>query len=184
MAAERNTLGISHSGPWVRPLILGMSCLVLGFVGGWVLKGGGGNRNNLPKLSGEYTKAVTTPPPARTVTGDGQQTTSTPTDVALPAPDRSQVAVAILNATSTTGLAANKANQIRTLGYQTVSTGNAPTTPGVSAVYFRPSRRSSAQQAASDLGIAQITPLPTSGAISNAAAEFQGAHVVVVLRTA
>jgi LytR cell envelope-related transcriptional attenuator len=183
MAAERNTLGISHSGPWVRPLILGMSCLMLGFVGGWVLKGGGGNRNNLPKLSGEYTKAVTTPPPARTVTGDGQ-TVSTQTDVALAAPDRSQVVIAILNATSTTGLAANKATQIRTLGYETVSTGNAPTTPGASVVYFRPSRRASAQQAASDLGIAQITPLPATGAISNAAAEFQGAHVVVVLRTA
>ena len=97
MTAERNALGTSHSGHWVRPMVLGMSCLVLGFVGGWVLKGGGGNRNNLPELSSEYLKAVTTPPASKTVTADGQDTGTTQTDVALAAPDRSQVSVAILS---------------------------------------------------------------------------------------
>ncbi len=164
-------------------MVLGMSCLVLGFVGGWVLKGGGGNRNNLPELSSEYLKAVTTPPPSKTVTGDGQ-TTDTQTDVALAAPDRSQVTVAILNATAVTGLAATKATQIRALGYETVSTGNAPTAEGVSVVYFRTSRRSSAEQAARDLGIAQVTPLPAAGPIASAAEQSQSAHVIVVLRSA
>lgn len=167
----------------MRPLILGMSCLVLGFVGGWVLKGGGGNRNNLPELSSEYRKVITTPPPARTTTSDGQETTSTQTDAALPAPDRSQVVMAILNATSVTGLAANKATQIRALGYETVSTGNADPSPGASVVYFRPSRRSSAEQAAKDFGIAQVTALPASGDVATAAAKFQAAHVIVVLRS-
>lgn len=172
--------GLSQS--WTRPVVFGLSFLVLGFVGGWVLHGGGASRDVLPKVSEEYLKVATTPPPA-TTEADGS-TAAAPADDAIPPPDRSQVSIAVLNATTVNGLAAKKAAQLRGLRYVNVSTGNAPTSSGTSVVYFRPAQRSAARQAAGDLGIAAVEALPTSGPIAAAAEAVPQSRVLVVLRSA
>src|SRR5262249_24956310 len=81
---------------WVRPIVLAVSCLILGFVAGWVLHGSSDNTTALPSASVDTT--VTQPPP---------RTTSVPTEV--PPPPRSQVSLLVLNGTGQAGLAARTA---------------------------------------------------------------------------
>jgi hypothetical protein len=105
-------------------------------------------------------------------------TTAAPREPAAP-PDRADIALAVLNGTNTTGLAAQTAGQAEGLGYSGVTTGNAPTSTSPTIVYFRPGQRAAAQRVARDLQAGAVQQLPATGALADAAPD--GAEVVVVL---
>lgn len=186
------------SSAWVRPVAVILSCLVLGFVGGWLLRGDDGEVTVLAPVADGGAPLGTTPDgPAGTGTAGadgttgiagtvpGETTGSVPgetTETAAEpaeAPERGEVALAVLNGTSVAGLAASTAERAATLGYSGVVTGNAPTTSDPSVVYHRPGARPAAEQAATDLEIVTVRPLPRSGAIAEAAPS--DARVIVVL---
>ncbi len=195
--------GTPTSGPpeggraWVRPVLLVVSCLIIGFVGGWLLRGDDGPVTVLaPTPEGDQSQVpvITTPgggggggsATTGTTTGTGTSgggaaapsTTTAPQEPAAP-PDRADIALAVLNGTNTTGLAAQTAGQAEGLGYSGVTTGNAPTSTSPTIVYFRPGQRAAAQRVARDLQAGAVQQLPATGALADAAPD--GAEVVVVL---
>ena len=191
------TSGPSEGGrAWVRPVLLVVSCLIIGFVGGWLLRGDDGPVTVLaPTPEGDQSQVpvITTPGgggsgtgTTGTTTGTGTSgggttapsTTTAPQEPAAP-PDRADIALAVLNGTNTTGLAAQTAGQAEGLGYAGVTTGNAPTSTSPTIVYFRPGQRAAAQRVARDLQAGAVQQLPASGALADAAPD--GAPVVVVL---
>lgn len=172
---------------WIRPVALVVSCLVIGFVAGWVLRGDDGPVTVLappaPEQSGEGLAGTTGQ--TTTAPGGGGATTQTTTEATTapeaPAtpPDRAEITLAVLNGTSVTGQAAQTAAQAESLGYTGVTAGNAPTTTDPSIVYFRPDQRAAAERVATDLEVQSVQALPTSGALASAAPA--DAQVVVVL---
>lgn len=172
-------------GSWVRPVALVASCLVIGFVGGWVFRGDDGPVTVLaptaPIDSGDAGSVTTgdtsTAPGATTDVTTGATTTASAAPA--PPPDRTDITLVVLNSTSVSGLAASTADQAESLGYPAVATGNAPTSTGPSIAYFTPGRRSAAQRVAKDLDVATVTALPASGALADTAPD--GTDVVLVL---
>lgn len=168
-------------GSWVRPVVLVASCLIIGFVGGWILRGDEGPVTVLPPAAtqdpgdtGVVTAGVTTG--AATTTAPA---TTAPEEPTAP-PDRADIALAVLNGTSRAGYAADVAGQAEGLGYVGVVAGNAPATT-VSTVYFRSGQRAAAERVAKDLLVDDVAALPGSGALASAAPA--GAEVVLVLGT-
>ena len=173
--------GGSHApgGAWIRPVALVASCLVIGFVGGWILRGDDGPVTVLapaaPVDSGD-TGSVTTPgAPSTSSTG------ATQTAPAVPAapPDRADITLVVLNGTSVSGLAARTAGQAESLGYPAVATGNAPTSTSPTIAYFAPGRRPAAQRVAKDLQVGTVKALPKTGALADAIPD--GIDVALVL---
>ena len=179
----------------MRPVLLVVSCLIIGFVGGWLLRGDDGPVTVLaPTPEGDQAEVpvITTPGGGGTgttgtaTTGTGTSggaatapsTTTAAQEPAAP-PDRADIALAVLNGTNTTGLAAQTAGQAEGLGYSGVTTGNAPTSTSPTIVYFRPGQRAAAQRVARDLQAGAVQQLPATGALADAAPD--GAEVVVVL---
>jgi hypothetical protein len=183
----------------VRPVLLVVSCLVIGFVAGWILRGDDGPVTVLaPTPEGEQAEVpvITTPGGGRGTgtSGGGTSTTGTGTTGGTPTappatttaaeeptapPDRADIALAVLNGTSTTGLAAQTAGEAEGLGYVGVTAGNAPTSTSPTIVYFRPGQRAAAQRVARDLQVSAVQQLPASGALAGAAPDE--AEVVLVL---
>lgn len=176
---------VPGASPWLRPAVLGASCVVVGFVGGWVLHGGGASTSTIPKVSDDFAKSLTAQtPPSRTITVQDGATQGTGAEV--PPPDRGTVTVRVLNATTVSGLAARQAERLRGIAYQNISTGNVPSAgqTGGSIVYFRAGQRPAATQVASDLLItAPPQALPASGPVAREAAAAPSAGVIVVLRS-
>ena len=143
-----------------------MSCLILGFVGGWSLASVGGNDVKLPDAKVDVT--VQEPMP---------RTTTVATQADQP-PARNTVAVAILNATRRNGLAATTATQLKGLGYATVSTGNTTAQTGATVIYYRATAKPAADQLAKDLQVDTVTPI-TGSALAQTAPS--SAQLVVVL---
>jgi hypothetical protein len=174
---------------WVRPVALVVSCLVIGFVAGWVLRGDDGPVTVLappaPDQTGEApagtTGRTTTAPAGGGTTAETTTTAPATTEQEAPAapPDRAEISLAVLNATSVTGQAAQTAAQAESLGYPSVATGNAPATSDPSIVYYRQGQQAAAERVATDLEVQGVQALPTSGAL--AAAAPAGAQVVLVL---
>jgi hypothetical protein len=175
--------------PWWRPLVLGASCLVIGFVLGWMVRGDGGGPATVV-AQGDTTEASEPTPPADTSTAPDDTatapddtstsgTTVTAEDQTTP-PAPGEVSVAVLNATSVTGLAAQTADELAAEGYSDVTTGNAPATTGASTVYYRAGAEAAAAQLAEDADAAGGTaPLPSSGELTDAVpAEAQVALVL------
>jgi len=164
---------------WARPAALVVACLIIGFVGGWVLRGDDGPTTVLeanPRGSGSGAAAGTTGQTTPTAPAPGTTAAEAP---AAP-PDRADVGLAVLNGTDTAGLAGDTAAQAQSFGYQGVTAGNAPAgTTGPSVVYFREGQRPAAERVATDLEFDQVRQLPGSGPLSEAAPE--GAQVLVVL---
>lgn len=176
--------GGGGGGGWVRPVALVASCLVIGFVGGWVLRGDDGTVTVLAPAApadtgatGTVTTGGGTTAPAST-TGAGSTTAPA---APAPPPDRADISLAVLNGTNETGLAASVAGQAEGLGYSGVTAGNAPTTSEPSTVYYRPGQRAAAQRVAKDLQIGAVEALPGSGSL--AAAVPDGVDVALVLGT-
>jgi hypothetical protein len=166
---------------WVRPVVLVASCLVIGFVGGWILRGDDGPVTVLPPSAtqdpgdtGSVTAGATTG--ANTPTAPA---TTAPEEPAAP-PDRADISLAVLNGTSRAGYAADVSGQAEGLGYVGVEAGNAPATT-TSTVYFRAGQRAAAERVAKDLQVTEVTALPGSGALATAAPA--GAEVILVLGT-
>lgn len=132
---------------WVRPVILAVSCLILGFVGGWSLASVGGDKVSLPDASVDVTVQEPTP---RTTTVETR---------AERAPARGTVAVAVLNGTTRAGLAATTATQLRGLGYTTVTTGNTSAQTGPTIIYYRDAAKLAADQLAKDMQLDTVTPI-------------------------
>lgn len=189
---------------WIRPVAVILSCLVLGFIGGWVLRGDEGEVTVLaPTAEGGGGAIGTTPdaPAGTATTGTGTAGTgTTPADTAgavpgdtagtMPgetagtapgaaAPDRGDVRLTVLNGTAVAGLAASTAERAETLGYRDVQTGNAPSGSGPSVVYYRTPAREAAERTATDLEIVSVRALPRSGPLAEAAPG--DAEVIVVL---
>ena len=163
----------------MRPVALVASCLVIGFVGGWVFRGDDGPVTVLapsaPVDSGA-TGSVTT---GGATTAPGGSTVTAPVTPPTPPPDRADISLIVLNATTQAGYAARIASQAEALGYSSVATGNAPTASTPSTVYFRPDQRPAAQRVAKDLQIGRVQALPRSGALQ--AASPGGTDVTLVL---
>jgi SpoIID/LytB domain protein len=94
---------------------------------------------------------------------------------------RSRVWLAVLNGAGTQGLAGRTADRAESLGYEAVSTGDAPARAEPSVVYWRPGSEAAAARAAGDLGIADVAPMPGDPALARTAPA--GAQVVVLLGT-
>lgn len=191
-----STGGSQGGRAWVRPVALVVACLVIGFVGGWILRGDDGPVTVLaPTPEGEQAEVPVITTPGGGGGGGGTGTTGTGTDTSggsatAPAttteaqepaapPDRADITLVVLNGTSTTGLAAQTAGEAEGLGYSGVTTGNAPTSSSPSIAYFRPGQRAAAQRVARDLQVKAVQQLPASGTLADAAPD--SADVVVVL---
>ena len=164
--------------PWIRPVALVASCLVIGFVGGWVVRG---DEGTVTVLAPAQSEDPAQGGPASTTPG-GSATTTAPASTApapTPPPPRSATRLAVLNGTSESGLAATTAGQAESLGYEGVVAGNAPTQSGPTVVYFRSGRRPAAQRVARDLQIEAIRPIPGGGALGDEVPE--AADVIIVL---
>lgn len=169
------------SGGWLRPVALIVACLILGFVGGWILRGDDGTVTVLD--TGAPTPTATEadggdPPPA--TTGGTPPAT---TEEAPPPPSRGDIALAVLNGTDVTGLAADTAAKAESLGYEGVISGNAPTSEDPTTVYFATADdEPAAARVAEDLEFTVTAQLPVSGDVAVAAAgAAPEADVVVVL---
>jgi hypothetical protein len=181
MATDPNTV-TEHRPPggraWARPAALVVACLIIGFVGGWVLRGDDGPTTVLEASTPAAGSGAAATTAQSTTTAPAAGTTAAEPPAAPP--DRSEVGLAVLNGTDTAGLAGDTAAQAESFGYQGVTAGNAPSgTTGPSVVYFREGQRAAAQRVATDLEFDQVRQLPGSGALSAAAPK--GAQVVVVL---
>jgi hypothetical protein len=170
------------AGSWIRPLVLAASCLVLGFVGGWVIRGDGGKSVVLPSPTATATAPTATAPTATGPTGR----TSTAPPPAAPAVQRSNVTLAVLNGSSVTGLAARTEARAKSLGYAGANlvVGNAPTQTGPSTAYYRPGGKAAARLVATDLlkpAARRIAPLPNDGALTAQTPEAAASEVVLVL---
>lgn len=163
-------------GGWLKPVALILACLVLGFVGGWILRGDDGTVTVLEAGA-----------PTATETTDGATSTApapppTATEEAPAPPARGAVGLVVLNGTDTAGLAGDTASEAESVGYESVIAGNAPTSTDPSVVYHAADQQPAAQRVASDLRIQRVQPLPGSGPIAQAAADADPeADVVVVL---
>ena len=177
--------GGGGGGGWVRPVALVASCLVIGFVGGWVLRGDNGTVTVLAPAAPADTGAtgsVTTGggPTTPATTATGGATTTAPAEPAPP-PARADIGLTVLNGTGETGLAARIAGEAEGLGYNGVTAGNAPTTTDPSIVYFRTGQRAAALRVAKDLQIDSVRALPASGSLAGAVPD--GVNVAIVLGT-
>jgi hypothetical protein len=153
---------------------------VLGFVGGWILRGDDGTVTVLetgapaPDTTAAATDGESPTAPAAT--------TAPATTAEAPPPARDEISLVVLNGTDTAGLAAGTAAEAETIGYTGVTTGNAPTSTAPSTVYYATGQEAAAERVASDLRIEATAPLPASGPITDAAREANpAADVVVVL---
>ncbi len=167
---------------WLRPLALVISCLVIGFIAGWVLRGDDGPATVLapppPDSAGggaATTGGTTTAPPTTTT---APATTTAEQEPTAP-PARDQIRLAVLNATDVQGAAGRTADEAESLGYTGVTTGNAPTTTDPTTVYYREGQQAAADRVAADLQVGQVTALPASGAL--AAAAPAEAQVVLII---
>jgi hypothetical protein len=160
-------LAVSGSS-WIRPVVLAVSCLILGFVGGWSLATLGGDNVSLPDASVDLT--VQEPAP---------RTTTVETQAEQP-PARNTVVVAVLNGTTRSGFAATTAAQLKTLGYTSVSTGNTPGQTGPTVIYYRDAAKLAADQLAKDMRVDTVTPIAGTPLALSAPASAQ---LIVVLGT-
>lgn len=166
-------------GGWLRPVALILACLVLGFVGGWILRGDDGTVTVLE--SGAPAPDTTTASDGVTTTAPAA-TTAPATTEETPPPARDAIALVVLNGTDTAGLAASTAAEAESIGYTGVVTGNAPTSTDPSTVYHATGQEAAAARVARDLRIETVSPLPASGPIADAARGANpAADVVVVL---
>lgn len=167
-----------HGGGWLRPVAVIIACLIIGFVAGWVLRGDDGTVTVLE--SGTPTPNRSDGGGATTGTTGPAPTTTAPAPT--PPPSRSEIALVVLNATDTVGLASETASRAESLGYKSVTAGNAPTSTDPSSVYFVAGQRPAARRVARDLEITDVAALPASGPIATAAkAARADAEVIVVL---
>ncbi len=161
-----------------RALILAVSCLILGFVGGWTVANIGSDTVSLPDVSLDTTVTDTT---ATDTTGTGTAATGTgTTTTTAPAPvTRSDVTISVLNGSGVAGRAAETADQLRAKGWSDVVPGNTEVSAGTT-IYYRQGAKEAADEVGVDLAVTQVAPLTGSSIEAEAATS---ADVVIVLGT-
>lgn len=152
-----------------RGIILAVSCLVLGFVGGWSVANLGGKTLSLPDANLDVTVAKANP-----VTSDVDTSTGGGTSTAAVNPKA--VAVLVLNASGVAGLAGKTRTTLIGKGYTAVTVDNAATVTG-NTIYYADGAQAAATAVGTDLQITRTAPL----ADSPIAASSGGAKVVVLL---
>jgi hypothetical protein len=141
--------------------VLTLSCLVIGFVLGYMFADDGGPAT--------VVAGGTTATEAETPTETASAGTTVTAEEEPPPPEPEAVAVTVLNGTGVTGLAARTAEQLAGLGYADVAAGNAPAVSGPSTVYYRDGAEAAAERLAEDAGAAGgAAPLPASGELPDA----------------
>ena len=165
--------GTSAWGGWLRLGAIGLSFLVIGFVGGWIVRGDQGPTTVLAPPDEQEQAAITSASEP-----SGATTAEAAPDETAP-PPRDEIVLAILNGGDVAGLAANTADQAEELGYIDVEAGNAPAQTAPTTVYHVAGQLPAAERVANDLQIGPIEQLPSSGELADAVPD--GARVVVVL---
>ena len=191
MAGNDSSRGGSNA--WARPVLLAVSCIVIGFVIGWFARGDGGGVT-LPPV-GTAVETTATVPAASTVAADTTGTTATVATTGTDttgttgttgatvsgAPARDQIKLVVLNGTETAGLAAKTQAQAEAIGYVNVGKGNAAVQPTTIA-YYRTGEDAAAKQVAADLGAQSEQPLVAGSTIESAAVTVEpDVDVVLVL---
>ena len=187
-------MGTGSSGgganQWARPVLLAVSCIVIGFVIGWFARGDGGGVV-LPTVA----EAVQTTATVASVDTTGTSTTFDTTGTTATtdttgttggtvtgAPARDQINLVILNGTETAGLAGKTQTQAESIGYTTVGVDDAPETQATTVAYYRTGEQAAAQQVAADLGAQTEEALTDGSPIESAAVTVQpDVDVVLVL---
>ncbi len=167
---------------WARPVLLVVSCIVIGFVIGWFARGDGGGVI-LPPVGAAIQTTATVPTTDTTATtGTSTTGTSTTTDSTVSgAPARGQINLVVLNGTQTAGLAAKAQAQAQAIGYMNVGKGDSPM-QATTVAYYRTGQDAAAQQVAADLGAVSENPLVAGSTIESAAVTVQpDVDVVLVL---
>ncbi len=148
--------------------IVGLA-LAGGLLMGYLANSGGG---------GTVTETVTATKTVTAAQGAAADGTAAGTGAtASGAASRASMALAILNGSGESGLAAATADQARTLGYQDVTEGNSPEPATADRVLYRPGAEPEARLVATDLGL----PAPLPAAQDTAANAEPAADVIVVL---
>ncbi|HET6690825.1 MAG TPA: LytR C-terminal domain-containing protein [Miltoncostaeaceae bacterium] len=148
--------------------IVGLA-LAGGLLMGYLANSGGG---------GTVTETVTATKTVTAAQGAAADETGAGTGAtAAASASRGSVALAILNGSGESGLAAATADQARTLGYQDVTEGNSPEPATADRVLYRSGAEAQARLVATDLGL----PAPLPAAQDSAADAEPSADVVVVL---
>lgn len=142
------------------PIVAG--ALLVGLIIGFVASCGGGGTKTVTE-----TQTVTAPQ------------SSTP-GAAVPsgAASRATIALAFLNGSGESGLAASRADAARALGYQNVTVGDAPSPVTSDRVVYRKGAAARAAQVAQDLGLGAPTLLPAGDPVLTTAPD---ASVIVLL---
>ena len=190
MAANDSSRGGTNA--WARPVLLAVSCIVIGFVIGWFARGDGGGVT-LPPVGQAIETTATVAPTDTTATSaaidtmgttatvDTTGTTGTTGSTISGAPARDQIKLVVLNGTATAGLAAKTQSQAQAIGYVNVGKGNAAVQPTTIA-YYRTGQDAAAKQVAADLGAQSEAALVAGSTIESAAVTVQpDVDVVLVL---
>jgi len=190
MAANDSSRGGTNA--WARPVLLAVSCIVIGFVIGWFARGDGGGVT-LPPVGQAIETTATVAPTDTTATSaaidtmgttatvDTTGTTGTTGSTISGAPSRDQIKLVVLNGTATAGLAAKTQSQAQAIGYVNVGKGNAAVQPTTIA-YYRTGQDAAAKQVAADLGAQSEAALVAGSTIESPAVTVQpDVDVVLVL---
>jgi LytR cell envelope-related transcriptional attenuator len=141
------------------------AALVVGLIIGFVASCGGGGTKTVTE-----TQTVTAP----TGGSSGSGTSAIPSGAA----SRATIALAFLNGSGESGLAASRADAARALGYQNVTVGDAPSPVTSDRVVYRKGAAGRAAQVAQDLGLDAPTLLPAGDPVLTTAPD---ASVIVLL---
>jgi hypothetical protein len=156
-----------RSSPPPRARTFGLPVVAAALVGGlfvgYVVSSGGGGTTTVTE-----TATVTAPAPEPVAAGVAPSAEAT----------RATIALAVLNGSGESGLAASTGAEARTLGYEDVTEGNAPSPVAADLVLHRQGAAPRAARVAEDLGL----PEPElASADDPALAAAPGAEVVVLL---
>lgn len=100
-----------------------------------------------------------TPTPTRTTEPSPEPTEPEPTETTEPAVDRTSIAVSVLNASRSQGLAATVGQRVQAAGWSVGAVGNWRGYVGQNTVHYPAGFEVQARQLADDLGIAAVAPL-------------------------
>jgi cytoskeletal protein RodZ len=146
---------------WVLAVVA--AACVLGVIGlAWVALSGGDD-DQMPASYGGPTSSTASPSSSPTPTPTATPTpTPTPSESPTPSPtpevDRSAIAVSVLNASTTTGLARQVAQRVEQAGWTVGAIGNWRTGSTVNAVHYPAGHEAEARLLAKDLGIDAVLP--------------------------
>lgn len=138
------------------------AALVGGLFVGYVVSSGGGGTTTITQ-----TKTVTAPSEELVAGASASAETS-----------RATISLAVLNGSGESGLAAGTAEDARSLGYQQVTEGNAPSPVPADVVLHRQGAAPDAARVAEDLGLPEPSLAPVNDPVLAAAPD---AEVVVLL---